>query len=169
MGRRKTVLLLVLCLVLVPLLASCGGKKEVPPPAPTKKEPPKETVKPVPVEPAEVEPKKEYEFADINFDFDRYELKPVAQKILAQHAKVLSENPAWKVRIEGHCDERGTVEYNLGLGEKRANAAKAYLVQYGVAGANVTTVTYGKERPKDPGHNEAAWAINRRAEFRVTK
>ena len=69
------------------------------------------------------------------------------------------------MRVEGHCDERGTVEYNLALGQKRADAAKAYLVNLGVDGKFIETVSYGKERPVDPGHNEAAWAKNRRAHF----
>jgi len=168
MASKKTALFLIACLLMIPLVVSCGGKKKAPPPTPTQKETPRETVAPVPEEkPAEAPAA--YEFVDINFDFDKHDLKPGAQKILAQHAKVLSENKGWRVRIEGHCDERGTVEYNLGLGERRANAAKNYLVQYGVDAANITTVTYGKERPKDRRSNEEGWAINRRAEFHVTK
>jgi peptidoglycan-associated lipoprotein len=170
MSRRTTALLAVLCALLVPLLVSCGAKKQVPPPAPTeRREMPREETKPVPEEPTREQAPKEYEFGDINFDFDKYALKPGAQRILTEHAKVLTQNEAWAVRIEGHCDERGTVEYNLALGEKRANAAKAFLVTSGVAATRITTVSFGKERPKDPRSNEEAWAVNRRAEFHVDR
>jgi peptidoglycan-associated lipoprotein len=170
MKRMGAVLLTVLCLSLVPVLSGCGSKKQVPPPAPTRKEAPQaETVKPAPQEkPAEVAPRGEG-FEDINFDYDKYSLTPTALRILSKHAKELAGNPEWTVRIEGHCDERGTVEYNLALGEKRAAAARAFLIEYGVPAENITTVSYGKERPKDARPNEEGWAINRRAEFHVSK
>ncbi|MDZ7376179.1 MAG: peptidoglycan-associated lipoprotein Pal [candidate division KSB1 bacterium] len=104
-------------------------------------------------------------FQDINFDFDRYDLTPRARDILANHARILKENPQIKLTIEGHCDERGTIEYNLALGERRANAAKEYLVKYGIDPSRIRTISYGKERPLDPRSNEEAWAKNRRAAF----
>ena len=82
---------------------------------------------------------------------------------------MLKRNPSWVVTIEGHCDERGTAEYNLALGERRANAARAYLVSLGIPADRLRTISYGKEFPFDPGHDEAAWARNRRAHFVVTQ
>ena len=102
---------------------------------------------------------------DINFDFDKYNIRPGDAEILKANSAWFNANAGKKVRVEGHCDERGTVEYNLALGQKRADAAKAYLVNLGVDGKFIETVSYGKERPVDPGHNEAAWAKNRRAHF----
>lgn len=102
---------------------------------------------------------------DIHFDFDRYDLSARAREILANKAYFLKQYPSTKILIEGHCDERGTAEYNLALGERRANSAKQYLVQLGISEDRISTISYGKERPLDPGHNEAAWAKNRRAHF----
>jgi len=99
---------------------------------------------------------------DIHFDFDKYDIRPQDGLILQENAVVLTKHPAVKVQIEGHCDERGTVEYNLALGERRANNAKKYLVSLGVPKDRISTISYGKERPLDPGHNEEAWAKNRR-------
>jgi peptidoglycan-associated lipoprotein len=88
--------------------------------------------------------------------------------VLSDNADLLKKYPSWVVSIEGHCDERGTAEYNLALGERRALAAKGYLVSLGVAADRLRTVSYGKEFPFDPGHDEAAFAKNRRAHFMVT-
>jgi peptidoglycan-associated lipoprotein len=107
--------------------------------------------------------------ADIYFDFNRYNLKPEAQKRLEKTAEWLLESPAVRILIEGHCDERGTQEYNLALGQRRAASVQKYLQSLGVDSARVETVSYGEERPADPGHNEAAWAKNRRAHFTITK
>lgn len=101
----------------------------------------------------------------IYFDFDKYNLKPEAVQKLDKSAEWLAQNPAVTVRIEGNCDERGTNEYNLALGERRANAAKKYLIKMGVAESRLSTISYGEERPLDPGHDEAAWAKNRRDDF----
>lgn len=109
-----------------------------------------------------------YEFSDIHFDFDKYNLRPEDREILKKHAEWLTANKNYSVRIEGNCDERGTVEYNLALGEKRAREAKKYLVELGVDEARISTVSYGKERPLDSGHNEEAWAKNRRDHFAVS-
>ena len=104
---------------------------------------------------------------NIHFDFDKYNLLPLAQQILQKKAEWLWNNPNVSVIIEGHCDERGTNEYNLALGDRRAESAKAYLVDLGIARSRLTTVSYGEERPVDPGHNEVAWAKNRRAHFTI--
>jgi peptidoglycan-associated lipoprotein len=105
---------------------------------------------------------------DIHFDFDRYNLRPGDASILRENAALLKKYPNVKIQIEGHCDERGTVEYNLALGERRANSAKDYLVSLGISQARISTISYGKEKPLDPGHNEDAWAKNRRAHTVVT-
>jgi len=108
-----------------------------------------------------------YDFEAIYFDFDRYNLRQDHGPVLLCHAGQLSARPALRLLIEGHCDERGTVEYNLALGVKRAESAKAFLVAAGVDPARLMTVTCGEERPLNPGHDELAWAQNRRAEFQI--
>ena len=102
---------------------------------------------------------------DIHFDFDKYDVRPEDAEILKQNAALLAKYPTVKIQIEGHCDERGTSEYNLALGERRANSAKKYLVSLGIAESRISTISYGKEKPLDPGHNEEAWAKNRRDHF----
>jgi peptidoglycan-associated lipoprotein len=102
-------------------------------------------------------------FEDVRFDYDKSTLRPDAQALLANHAKLLIERPQVRIQIEGHCDERGTVEYNLGLGDRRAQTVLDYLVTYGVSRDRLKTLSFGKERPLDSGHDEAAWARNRRA------
>lgn len=101
----------------------------------------------------------------IYFDFDRSELRPEAREILRGKAEVLRSFPEVRVRIEGHADERGTVEYNLALGERRADAARQFLIDLGLDSDRITTVSYGEERPAVEGQNEAAWSRNRRDEF----
>ena len=102
------------------------------------------------------------------FALDSYEVDGPAQQVLTVNAGILKKYPTWVITIEGHCDERGTAEYNLALGEKRALAAKTYLVSLGIPADRLRTVSYGKEFPFDPGHDEAAWLNNRRAHFVVT-
>ena len=102
--------------------------------------------------------------AEIYFDFDKYNIRPGDAEILKKDYEWFGSNSS-RVRIEGNCDERGTVEYNLVLGQKRADAAKGYLVNLGVDASRLDTISYGKEKPVDPGHNEAAWAKNRRDHF----
>jgi peptidoglycan-associated lipoprotein len=103
----------------------------------------------------------------VYFDFDSYNLTSEAKGTLDANARELKRVSTANISIEGHCDERGTKAYNLALGEKRANAARDYLVALGVSGSRISTVSYGKERPFDPGHDESAWAKNRRAHFVV--
>jgi len=102
------------------------------------------------------------------FALDSDVLSAEAQKALDDAAALLKRYPSWAVTLEGHCDERGTAEYNLALGERRAVAARAYLVSVGIPADRLRTVSYGKEFPFDPGHDDAAWAKNRRAHFVVT-
>jgi peptidoglycan-associated lipoprotein len=108
---------------------------------------------------------KELQIPDINFDYDKYNLKPLAQTVLKTAAPAYVKYPQYKLVVEGHCDERGTVEYNLALGEKRAAEAAKYLADLGIAKERMKTISYGKEMPLDKGHDEAAWAKNRRARF----
>ncbi len=100
--------------------------------------------------------------------YDSAELSAEARAALDANAAVMKKYPAWTVTIEGHCDERGTAEYNLALGERRAVSAQSYLVALGIPASRVKVVSYGKEFPFDPGHDEAAWAKNRRAHFVIT-
>ena len=110
-----------------------------------------------------------FEAETIYFDFDRSELKSSARAVLAKKAEWLRKNPQFSMNIEGHCDERGTIEYNLALGERRANAAWKFLNALGVSGSRMTTISYGEESAADPAHNAAAWARNRRDEFKLDR
>lgn len=105
---------------------------------------------------------------DIYYDFDKFNLTPDARKILAEKASFLNVHPEIKIKVEGHCDERGTREYNLALGERRAKAAMDYLIFLGINPMRISTISYGEERPLDPGHNEEAWTKNRRAHFLIS-
>lgn len=106
---------------------------------------------------------------DVRFEYDSSELTPDARAILDRHAQWIKSHPGLRVAVEGHCDERGTVDYNLALGDQRARAVRDYLVSLGVDTAALTTVSYGKERPLDRSGGEAAWAKNRRAHFAVSR
>lgn len=107
--------------------------------------------------------------ADVYFDYDQAGLSDAARATLDRHAQWLQARPDVRVSVAGHCDERGTVDYNLALGDQRAKAVREYLVSLGVAEARLTAVSYGKERPVDNGHDDAAWAKNRRAHFAVSR
>jgi len=103
----------------------------------------------------------------IHFDYDKAIIRGGDAAVLDQKVAILQANPGLRIRISGHCDERGSDEYNLALGNRRATAAKQYLVSHGIDGGRVETVSYGEERPMDPGHNEDAWSKNRRDEFEI--
>ena len=105
----------------------------------------------------------------IFFDYDKAKLKAEARAVLLDMAEWLEKNPAYFLRIEGHCDERGTNEYNLALGERRARVAEIFLNDLGISSTRTTSLSYGEERPVDPDHNEEAWAQNRRDEFTLLK
>jgi peptidoglycan-associated lipoprotein len=110
-----------------------------------------------------------FESEKIYFDFDKSDVRPDAEKVLRGKGQWLRANPSYYVRIEGHCDERGTNEYNLALGDRRAVATKKYLVAFGIEEARISSISYGEERPAVLGQNEDAWAKNRRAEFKLLK
>jgi peptidoglycan-associated lipoprotein len=104
----------------------------------------------------------------VYFELDSSDISPDAQKVLDENAALLRRQAGWTVTIEGHCDERGSAEYNLALGERRALAARAYLVSLGLSGERLRIVSYGREFPFDPGHDESAFSKNRRAHFVIT-
>jgi peptidoglycan-associated lipoprotein len=106
---------------------------------------------------------------DIYFEFDSIRLDPEAQEILRKKAAYMKSNPNVRVTIEGHCDNRGTNEYNLALGDRRAHSAKVFLIDLGINESRLKTVSYGEERPIDPNENEEAWARNRRAHFVINE
>ena len=178
-------------LVLVTMTAAACGKKpppatapmpapEIPAPAETAPPPPPQPVAeptPVPTEPLAEDAIGSKSIDDLNrdspltpvfFGLDRFELDGDAQAAAQANAGVLQRYPSMQITIEGHADERGTAEYNLALGERRAVAVKTYLVSLGISPDRIRTVSYGKEFPFDPGHDEAAWAKNRRAHFVIT-
>jgi peptidoglycan-associated lipoprotein len=121
---------------------------------------------PAPVAPAVARIARNFE--RVAFPYDSAELTAASQRALAENAALLVENADVTVEIQGHCDERGTTEYNLALGQKRAAAVRAFLVARGVGPSRLGVVSYGEERPFAEGEGEIAWAQNRRAEFRVT-
>jgi peptidoglycan-associated lipoprotein len=137
-----------------------------PPPPPPAPEPPPPPPPPAPVVEDPIE--KGY-IQDIFFDFDKSEIRPDARETLEKSAGWMKAHPEAEFLLEGHCDERGTREYNLALGERRANATKEYLTSLGVAPDTLKTISYGKERPFVEGHDEAAWSKNRRTHFVLTK
>lgn len=169
---KKLALLIVFGLAAVAIVGmSCGGPDEPVEeiPVDTTTVAPEDTATPPPPPPPPPPPKKlkEEQLQTVYFDFDKFELRSDAKRMLDGNYELLKEFPDVIVQIEGHCDERGTVEYNLSLGEQRAKACQTYLISLGIAPERLTTISYGEERPVDPGHNEEAWAKNRRAEFRI--
>jgi len=158
---RKTIIL-VMVLSVTMLIAGCC---EMQMPEPVVEPPPVVEPEPPPPPPPPEPEVKEIYLAPIFFDFDKYDLRSGDREILKRNADQLVENPDATIRIEGHCDERGTVEYNLALGEKRARAAMQFLVDMGVDPSRLSIASYGEEKPLAPGHDERAWAKNRRVEF----
>ena len=106
---------------------------------------------------------------DVHFDLDKYDIRPEDEAMLKDDAALLARYSGGKIQIEGHCDERGTAEYNLALGERRASSVKKALVSLGIPANRMSTISYGKEMPLDPGHDEEAWAKNRRAHIVILK
>ena len=176
MNKRQTILKFLLLTCILVLLAGCGGSKETvnfetdpfPEPDPVTEEPANLNLEPDPPKEDDIPTQQPLVLKTINFDFDRSSLTPRAKAILAENARQLLENPEVSIRIEGHCDERGTVEYNLALGERRAIVTRDYLTNYGISANRITILSYGKERPLDPRHTPDAWDNNRRAEFLKT-
>lgn len=189
MTRRANTLMVLAVLVTV-VVGACSKKapplaRPMPPPAaadtvppPAPPPPPMPVAEPVPVPPMPVEDSigskslddlnRESPLGPLFFADDSSEVSAEGQQVLQANAAVLKKYPTWQITIEGHCDERGTAEYNLALGERRALAARTYLVSLGIPADRVKTVSYGKEFPFDAGKDAAAWAKNRRAHFVIT-
>ncbi|MEP7028790.1 MAG: peptidoglycan-associated lipoprotein Pal [Candidatus Eisenbacteria bacterium] len=169
MIRSSRFALICMPLLALALLSGCAKKKVIaeaaPPPAPEAPAAPA----PAPPPSASEEPVKTLQdkLTDVFYDYDSAQLSSAAQATLDADAKLLSDNANEQVTIEGHCDERGTVEYNLALGDRRAQSAKDYLVRFGISASRVQTISYGEERPFATGSDESAWSQNRRAHFVV--
>jgi peptidoglycan-associated lipoprotein len=151
---------------------AAGGADKVPPPPTPVVEPPV-VMPPMPAEDSIAgksldDLNRDSPLKPMFFGLDSAEVNEEGQKVLQDNAAIMKKFPAWSVTIEGHCDERGTAEYNLALGERRALAAKTYLVSLGIPADKVKVVSYGKEFPFDPGHDDSAWSKNRRAHFVIT-
>ncbi len=157
-------------------LAACASKP-LPPPAATQSTPspmpaPTPSPGPGPVQ-SQITPGSEQDFVinvgdRVYFDFDQYGIRADAQPVLAAQASWLNRYSSVQVRIEGNCDERGTREYNLALGARRANSVRDFLVGHGVSPSRINTISYGKEKPVDPGENEDAWQHDRNAHTAIT-
>jgi peptidoglycan-associated lipoprotein len=178
MTNTRTILRLTAMALGVVSLAACATKPKYPaavPPAPAPQPAPAPEAPPAPVAQAPVGPVpgSEQDFV-VNvgdrayFDFDQYTVRDDARPMLDRQAEWLQRYPQVQVRIEGNADERGTREYNFALGARRADSIRAYLVSHGVSPSRITTISYGKERPIDPGHDEAAWAKDRNAHTALT-
>ena len=190
--RRTTVAATVVLVLLTLMAAACGGRQPPPltqPPPPAggapattaKPSAPSTTTEalPVPPEPIAIaedgisarsleDLNRDSPFKPAFFPLDGAELDEEGRAVVTANAGVMRKYPTWTITVEGHCDERGTPEYNLALGERRALAVRTYLVSLGIAADRVRVVSYGKEFPFDPGHDEKAWASNRRAHFVIT-
>jgi len=179
---KKFLVLFLTVILVLSFAASCKKKaKEVPPPPPpqAQEQPRVEKVEePVLKEPVLTEEEifmrktleeinQEKPLAMIHFDYDKYNIRPDAVPVLEANASWLKKHPTVKILIEGHCDERGTEEYNLSLGEKRAKSTMEYLTSLGISADRIRIISYGKSQPLDPGHDETAWAKNRRAQFLI--
>ena len=178
---KRVIILSFACFLIFAFLVSCRAKpKEVPPPPPQVKEQPKveKVEEPVVKQPQLSEEEifmsksleqinKDQPLQMINFDYDKFVIRDDAKSILDRNASWLRKYRTVKVLIEGHCDERGTEEYNLALGEKRAKSTLDYLVSLGTPQERMKIISYGKSQALDPGNNEAAWAKNRRAQFTI--
>ena len=184
--RRQAWFLLIVMGMMISLVAAGCAKKvqtasqtvspseeNVTPAAPPAEEPQREE-KPA-IKEAEVaspetsKPSSSVSLEDIHFDYDKSAIRPDGKAILEKHAKWLQSNPRVRVQIEGHCDERGTNEYNLALGERRAQATKRFLVALGIDGKRLDTISYGEERPLCTEHADSCYSTNRRAHFVVEK
>lgn len=175
---NKKFLVFPLAVFVLVIIALGCHKKEVPPPPPPP--PPVVEKKPEPVkidstaiwarQRAEklAKAKSEIQAKRIHFDYDKSDIKPEFRPVLMGIASIMKEFSGINIRIEGHCDERGTEAYNLALGERRGNSARQFLIDSGVSGGRIDTKSWGEVRPAAEGHNEEAWSQNRRDEFIVT-
>ncbi len=172
MSRKFFVVLAFAGMALMLFGSGCGPKPEPVIEEPVIEEPVEPVVEPV-IEPV-VEPEPvvvrltESQFRTAYFDYDKYNLRPDARTALEYDARLLKDHPNVTMLLEGHCDERGTIEYNLALGEKRARTAMEYLMSLGIDKSRLDMVSFGKEKPILFGHNEESWQKNRRVQFTIT-
>jgi peptidoglycan-associated lipoprotein len=163
MARFKwLILVIVIAMMIIP---ACAKKQVTPVEQPEETIPPAEVApieQPAPPPPA-VEKPVEIVLEDVFFDFDKYSIREDYKSVLSRNAELLMANPSARVLVEGHCDERGTNEYNMALGEKRAKAVIDFYTTYGIKSERLSMISYGEEKPFNTGHDEAAWAKNRRA------
>jgi peptidoglycan-associated lipoprotein len=179
---KKIVVLTLAVMIALSFAVSCKKKvEEVPPPPPpqVQEQPKVERVEPPVVkEPVLTEEQifmkktldeinREKPLGMVHFDYDKYFIREDAKPVLEANASWLKKFRSTKILIEGHCDERGTEEYNLALGEKRAKSTQDYLISLGISADRIRIISYGKSQPLDPGHNEDAWQRNRRSQFLV--
>jgi len=180
---KKAIILSLACFLVFNFLVSCRKKvEEVPPPPPPQvKEQPKVEKVEVPLVVKEPELTEEEIFLRksleeinneaplnmVHFDYDKYFIRDDAKPVLEANAQWLNKFKTVGILIEGHCDERGTEEYNMALGEKRAKSTLDYLVSLGISSNRIKTISYGKSQSIDPGHNEISWQKNRRAKFTI--
>jgi peptidoglycan-associated lipoprotein len=162
--------LAVLCLLVG--VNGCAKKPLVkpseppPPPVAVQKAPEAKTEEPAEA-PAPAPPEERFVFRTVHFDYDSHTIRDDDKPVLGEVAKAMRKNTVARLALEGHCDERGTIEYNLALGERRAQAVRDYIIGYGVDKERFTVTSYGKERPVALGHDEASWAQNRRVEGKL--
>jgi peptidoglycan-associated lipoprotein len=151
--------------------AGCGGKKQATPPttvqqAPERQAPPVQQRQAPKQDDSQTVPSN-LKFATVFFDYDKASIRADQRGNMRSNAELLKKYPSVKILVEGHCDERGSDEYNMALGQRRADTAKQYLIEYGITGSRINTVSFGESRSVDNGRNESSWAKNRRAEFVV--
>jgi peptidoglycan-associated lipoprotein len=172
MTHRSRILALALAIALASALVGCAKKPAASTPVPPSNTPtepaptptPTPSTPPAPTEPT-TPPIAAKDLQIVYFGYDSFALDDGARAALDANAKLMRDNPTLSVSVDGHCDERGTVEYNQALGQKRAETVAAYLSDQGIESSRFRVISYGKERPADEGHDEAAWSRNRRVEF----
>ena len=173
MYKCKVAIVLALGLaVSVASLSGCSSKKKTTEPV---KQERKVTPKPAPPAVKPRAPEKEEErvprdlsFDTIYFDYHKSNIRSDQRSMLSSNARLMSKYQTVRIQLAGNCDERGTEEYNMALGQRRADSVKEYLTDYGISGSRISTISYGEMRPADSGHNEAAWTLNRRCEIIIT-
>ena len=174
MYKCKAAMVLALGLAIsVASLSGCASKKKTT--EPVKREEKVVTSKPAPPAVRPKAPEKVEElvprdlsFDTIYFDFDKSNIRSNQRSIMSSNARLMSKYQTARIQLAGHCDERGTDEYNMALGQRRADSVKEYLTDYGISSSRISTISYGEMRSADRGHNEAAWSLNRRCEIIIT-
>jgi peptidoglycan-associated lipoprotein len=169
--RNLTIILTLGLAVSMVGFTGCSKKQTQPAPKTTVQKPPAQTAPaPAPRQQTRAQEQRQavptdLTFRTVYFDYDQSDIRTDQRSNIQSNAELMQRNGTVKILVEGHCDERGTDEYNIALGQRRADAAKQFLVEFGIDGSRINTVSYGESRPVDAGHSESAWAKNRRAEF----